>query len=225
MKKRAQKNEHVSPSNALSRKMIEPYGENELCRITLEDLWKKATSGDEHCPRYTEYGLSNDMNYVGYALSRSMKNLLAAMKHLQDDNEAGQIIDANIYKKVKKEIEGLCPHVQRLSGGQMRKECARLNAYVAMPVDANDAETSAKAVYKWLSEKSTLRSLLMFLSKGGVFYTAFANEKLTRAYLLAENVGETQFVELCKLRLCGTPSSGAAIDSSTDWASIKKGMS
>ena len=64
-KKKGRKELYVSPRNALSRKMIEPYGQNELDAISLEDLWKKASNGDEHCPRFSEYAIVNDKNYPG----------------------------------------------------------------------------------------------------------------------------------------------------------------
>ena len=219
-KKKAKKELYVSPGNALSRKMIEPYGQNELDAISLEDLWKKASNGDEHCPRFTEYAIVNDKNYPGLALSRSMKNLAAAMTHLKNDEEAGQILDRKIYAKIKTEIDVLLPHVQTLSGGQMRKEGGgRLNAYKAAPVDREVAEGAAKYVYGWLTKSSALRSMLMFLSKGGIFYTAFANEKLTRAYIAGENLKEEQFVDLCVHRLCPPVVSR---ESPMDWGSLKK---
>ena len=219
-KKKAKKELYVSPGNALARKMIEPYGQNELDAISLEDLWKKASNGDEHCPRFTEYAIVNDKNYPGLALSRSMKNLAAAMTHLKNDEEAGQILDQKIYTKIKTEIEVLLPHVQTLSGGQMRKEGGgRLNAYKAAPVDREVAEGAAKYVYGWLTKSSALRSMLMFLSKGGIFYIAFANEKLTRAYIAGESVKEGQFVDLCMHRLCPPAVSREA---PMDWSSPKK---
>ena len=219
-KKKARKELYVSPGNALARKMIEPYGQNELDAISLEDLWKKASNGDEHCPRFTEYAIVNDKNYPGLALSRSMKNLAAAMTHLKNDDEAGQILDQKIYAKIKREVDELLPHVQVLSGGQMRKEGGgKLNAYKAAPVDRQKAEDAAKYVYGWLTKKSALRSMLMFLSKGGIFYTAFANEKLTRAYITGESVKEAEFVDLCVHRLCPPAASGEA---PMDWSSLKK---
>jgi hypothetical protein len=219
-KARKEKELYVSPGNALARKMIEPYGQNELDAISLEDLWKKASNGDEHCPRFTEYAIVNDKNYPGLALSRSMKNLAAAMTHLKNDEEAGQILDRKIYAKIKTEIDVLLPHVQTLSGGQMRKEGGgRLNAYKAAPVDREVAEGAAKYVYGWLTKSSALRSMLMFLSKGGIFYTAFANEKLTRAYIAGESVKEGQFVDLCMHRLCPPAVSREA---PMDWSSLKK---
>ena len=64
----------------------------------------------------------------------------------------------------------------------------KLNAYKAVSVDPIAAKASAKYIYERLHKESTLRSILKFLAKGGVFYTAFANEKLTRAYIVGEKV-------------------------------------
>ena len=60
--KKAKTDLYVSPGNSLSRKMVDPYGENELDAITLANLWQKASTGDEHCPRYIEYAITNDLN-------------------------------------------------------------------------------------------------------------------------------------------------------------------
>ena len=136
---------YVSPGNSLSRKMIDPYGMNELDKISLANLWAKASKGDEHVPRYTEYAISDDLNYPGLAVARSMKNLGLAMKHLMDENEGGQILDGAIYKLLKVERAALEPHLTVLSGGQMRKDGGG-NAYKAVPVDPIAAEASANDI-------------------------------------------------------------------------------
>ena len=127
--------------------MLDPYGENELDDITLANLWLKASKGDEHCPRYTEFAITNDLNYKGLALSRSMKNLALAIKHLMDAEEAGRILDGKIYKLLEEECAPLLPHVTVLSGGQMRKEGGvKLNADKAASVDPIAAKAAAKYV-------------------------------------------------------------------------------
>lgn len=218
-----QKNSELfcTPGNCLSRKMVEPYGENELDEINLAALWAKASGGDEHVPRFTEFAIA-DKNFRGHALSRSMKNLVLAIKHILDEDEAGEIFAPAIYANVKKEAEALLPHLQVLSGGQMRKEGGgKLNAYRAPPVEKPKAEAAAKAVYAWLkSGGSNLRSMLKFLSKGGCFYTAFVNEKLTRAYVAAESVTMDDFTELCVHRLC-PPDVGQSCDGAVDWKAMK----
>ena len=222
--KKAKTDLFVSPGNCLSRKMLEPYGMNELDKISLANLWAKASKGDDHAPRYTEYAITNDLNFVGLAVSKSMKNLGLAIRHLMDENEAGQIIDGAIYKALKAECEVLEPHVIVLSGGQMKKEGGgRLNAYTAVAVEPMKATTSAKYIYQWMHKESTLRSMLKFLAKGGVFYTAFANEKLTRAYIVGEKVTEEDFMNLCLHRLSNPDPADEAVsaDRVTDWASVK----
>ena len=106
----------------------------------------------------------------------------------------------------------------------MRKDGGgKLNAYKAVPVDPIAAEASAKYIYAWLHEESTLRSILKFLAKGGVFYTAFANEKLTRAYIVGKTVTEEDFIKLCLHRLSNLelPDESASADRVTDWAGVK----
>ena len=191
---------------------------------TLANLWLKATKGDEHCPRYTEFAI-NDLNYKGLALSKSMKNLALAIGGFMNDDEAGQILDGKIYANVKVECVALLPHLTVLSGGQMRKDGGgRLNAYKAASVDPITAEAASKYVYAWLTTPSDLRSILKFLSKGGVFYTAFANEKLTRAYIVGENVKQSDFIALCLHRLSSPASAdaSASADRVADWAKMKE---
>ena len=215
---------YVSPGNQLSRKMLEPYGQNELDDISLKNLWGKATKGDEHCPRYTELAI-DDPNFRGLAVAKSMKNIVLSITAFMNDDEAGQILDGQIYASVKAECTELLPHLTVLSGGQMRKDGGgRLNAYKAAPVDPITAEAAAKKVYEWLKKPSEFRSMLKFLSKGGLFYTAFANDKLCRAYIAGEAVTEKDFIGLCLHRL-----SPAAVDppdvadTVTNWAKLKKG--
>ena len=223
--KKAKSDLYVSPGNSLSRKMLDPYGMNELDKISLANLWVKASKGDEHVPRYTEYAISDDPNFPALAVSRSMKNLGFSMKHLMDKNEAGQIIDGAIYRLLEAECKALEPHVTVLSGGQMRKDGGgKLNAYKAVSVDPIAAKASAKYIYEWLHRESTLRSILKFLAKGGVFYTAFANEKLTRAYIVGKKVTEEDFMKLCLHRLSNPEPEDVSpsADRVTDWARVKK---
>ena len=79
---------YVSPGNSLSRKMLDPYGQNELDKISLKNLWAKASKGDEHAARYTEYAISDDSNFHGVALARSMKNLGLANPEPVDDAQS-----------------------------------------------------------------------------------------------------------------------------------------
>ena len=206
--------------------MLGPYGYNELDQISLAHLWTKASKGDEHVPRYIEYAIPDDLNFPGLAVARSLKSLGLAMKHLIDTNEAGQILDGAIYKVLEAECAALSPHVTVLSGGQMRREGGgKLNAYTAVSVDPIAAKASAKYIYEWLHKEFTLRSILKFLAKGGVFYTAFANEKLTRAYIVGNKVTEEDLMKLCLHRLSNPESADESLsaDRVTDWAKVKAG--
>ena len=111
LSKKAKTDLYVSPGNALSRKMLDPYGMNELDKISLKNLWAKASKGDEHVPRYTEYAIPDDPNFHGLAVARSMKNLGLAIKCLLVQEEAGQIFDGKIYRLLEAECVVLLPHV------------------------------------------------------------------------------------------------------------------
>ena len=157
--------------------MLEPYGENELDSISLEQLWKKACAGHEHCPRFTEYAILNDQDYQGLALAKSMKNLALGVKYAIAE-DVRELWD----KAIKAKATELLPHLNVLSGGQMRKADKKLNAYRVATIDRGEAEKSVKAVCAWLQKpRSHLRAIWKMLAKGVAFYTAFASEKLTRA--------------------------------------------
>ena len=203
--------------------MLNPYGQNELDDISLKNLWgkatKKATSTVLAIP-----SSPSTTRILRVALAKAMNNIALAITAFMNDDEAGQILDGQIYASVKAECTELLPHLTVLSGGQMRKEGGgRLNAYKAAPVDPITAEVAAKKVYEWLKKPSEFRSMLKFLSKGGLFYTAFANDKLCRAYIAGEAVTEKDFIGLCLHRL-----SPAAVDAPdvadtvTNWAKLKK---
>ena len=200
--------------------MLEPYGENELDSISLAQLWKKACAGHEHCPRFTEYAILNDPNYQGLALAKSMKNLALGVKYIIAE-DVRELWDAKVYESFKAEAMELLPHLKVLSGGQMRKDDKKLNAHRVAPIDKAEAETAAKAVFVWLRKpRSNLRAILKMLAKGGAFYTAFANEKLTRAYIACKNVTEQQWMVLCVHRLCPPEMSGSD-DGTVDWSAIR----
>ena len=131
-----------------------------------------------------------------------MENIALSITAFMKDDETGRILDRQIYDNVKATCTELLPYLNVLSGGQMRKDGGgRLNAYEAAPVDPSAAEAAAKRVYEWLKKPSEFRSMLKCLSKGGLFYTAFANDKLCRAYIAGEAVTEKDFIGLCLLRL------------------------
>ena len=93
-------------------------------------------------------------------------------------------------------------------------------------MDPIAANASAKYIYACLHRDPTLRNALEFLAKCGFFYTAFATEKLTRAYIVGEKVTEEDFMKLCLHR----PSNPEPADESlsadrvTDWAGVKAGL-
>ena len=149
-----------------------------------------------------------------------MKNLALGVKYAIAD-DVRELWDAKVYESFKAKAIGLLPHLKELSGGQMQKHDKKLNAYRVAPIDRADAETAAKAVYAWLRQpKSHLRVILKMLAKGGAFYTAFVNEKLTRAYIVGEKVDKKQWIALCAHRLC-PPEEPDSDDGSVDWSAIK----
>ena len=178
---------------------------------------RDSCKGHEHCARFTEYAI-DDPNYQGFALARSMKSLHLAIS-AAIGTEAQDLLDAKVFAAIKQEADPLLPHIHTLCGGQMKKEQTKLNAFKAPAIEEKAAKQAATAVYQWLNKPdSPLRAALKFLSKGGVFYSGFANEKTTRAWLSCTSVTEESFIELCKVRLC----SGTSVEQNTfDWSSIK----
>ena len=126
-------------------------------------------AGHKHCPGFTEYAILNDQNYQGLALAKSMKNLALGVKYAIVE-DVRELWDAKVYAAFKAEAIKLLPHLKVLSGGQMRKDDKKLNAYRVAPIDRADADTAAKAVYAWLRQpRSHLRDILKMLAKGGAF--------------------------------------------------------
>ena len=135
----------------------------------------------DHCHRLTEYAITSDKNYVGQALATTMINLGLVIKY---------VLSGHICGATKKEAEELVVHVDVLSGGAMTME-----GFVR-----GEVGESAKYVYRWLTcPISRLRAMLRFLSNGG-FY--LRRENLLEAYIVSEQVSETDFIDVCVFRLC-----------------------
>ena len=141
-----------------------------------------------------------------------------------EEEEAGQLLDRTTFDAMVVEAKGLLPHITVLSGGQMQKATTKSNAYQVQAIPKEKAVEAAMVVYAWLqNENSTIGGGLKFLAKGGLFYTAFANDKLTRAYLSSESVSEQNLMALCVHRPCPVaPEPGACDDGAIDWAALKK---
>ena len=96
-----------------------------------------------------------------------------------------------------------------------------------MYVDPSNVLASATYIYAWLHGESTPRNVLKFLAEGGLFYTAFVDEKLTKAYIVGNKVAEEDFIKLCMHRLSNleptdeSSSAGRVID----WVKVKTGAS
>ena len=78
-----------------------------------------------------------------------MKSLGMVIKHVDEEQDARQLLDKKIFDAIKKAADELMPHVKVLSGGQMRKEGGgRLNAYRVAPIERVKAEAAAKYAYE-----------------------------------------------------------------------------
>ena len=110
-------------------------------------------------------------------------------------------VDPTIYKPAMQEFKNLEPHLTVLMGKgiTMEDEMADTTGRIAYGLSTEHKEqapvqAAAKALYVWLElDNSELRSVLAFLSAGGLFYVASVHEKSHRAYL-QHGFGAPQFL-------------------------------
>ena len=161
----------------LSRKhIVEPYGDANLGRIALDDLYRKASQIPDYRPENDDY---QDF----YLFLGSLAN---AITIIRDAQNTGQLfcagVHADYFVAIKVEIDGLWPYVTSL-----------LDCFA----DCSGIEPAAIAVYEWLVKSSGLRALLKFLAigRGEAFYVATLNDKMMRAHISMFNITEHDFVE------------------------------
>lgn len=73
------------------------------------------------------------------------------------------------------------------------------------PKGQDDITEAAAKVYEWLHKKdSMLRSLITFLSSGGLFYVAQCHEKCARAFC-REDITKEDFIMAARARIGSEP--------------------
>ena len=163
--------------DGLSRKhIVEPYGDVDLGRIALDDLYRKASQMPDYRSEHADY-------QVFYLFLCSLAN---AITLILDAQNTGQLFCAGVYAgffaDIKVEVESLLPYAKTLS------DCFS---------NCSEMAPAAMIVYKWLVNPSGFRLLLKFLARGRAkaFCVASHNGKRMRAYIFTFNITEGEFVK------------------------------
>ena len=149
------------------------------------------------------------------------QTLKHAISHFRE-SRVKQILEDNIYERVKKVADALYPHVEVLDGGSSYKSKGPGFAKLVNPISTkkeSEVEEACKFVYDWLKKPNdAFRAYLQIMSGAGIVYAAQVEEKVIRAAVLTADYSKTALCNAAKLRLC--TDAGAAMDSSTqdDWA-------
>ena len=163
--------------DGLSRKhIVEPYGDVDLGRTALDNLYRNAS----HMP---DYRPENDDYQAFYLFLSSLANAITLILNGQNTGQlfcAG--VHADFFADIKVEAESLLPYVKTL-----------LDCFA----DCSDIEPAVILVYKWLVNPSGLRQLLKFLARGRAkaFCVATHSDKKMRAYISTHNITEGEFLE------------------------------
>ena len=207
-------------------------GESAISKVDLKMLWEVMQRGNKGCAFFTEL-CSDDPARQQVAVSRLCEVMQQVYVTLQKPTYK-KYINKDLYEKATKELKDLEPHWAILVckdavGGEgndpvtmtVGKLNYKMNATITEARDETKVTAAAKKVHEWLSkEKSDLRSLLSFLSTGGLFYVAQCHEKTHRAYLQSpatkRPISQDDFVDMNKKRLCNKAEAMAMPQSCTD---------
>ena len=215
-----QKRGALKTYDTAAHQMFNPMGESAIARVKLDILWDVLCKGNKAVEYFTEL-CSDDPKRQQVAVSKLAEVLTLAMATLEKDTYKKHI-EKKLYEGAMKEVKDLKDLLPILicrdSVGQDQTDDTmtvgklnyQMSATVGETKDEEKVKAAAEKLYAWLTkEKSDLRSLLSFLSGGGLFYAAQCHEKATRAYIQHKEgkrkVSEKTFVDMNVKRLCSGP--------------------
>ena len=147
----------------------------------------------------------------GIAFSRLSQVLKTTIAKLEDEPNYGMLLDAATFQRAMVEARGLKPHLAVLDGGyNLPNEEKTLNQLnhakslkVRVPPDSKAVRFAAMHLCAWLRlEKSTLRSLIVFLSGSGLFFSAQCHVKVMRSAINVTSMTDEVACTACVKRLC-----------------------
>ncbi|CAE7839773.1 pif1 [Symbiodinium sp. CCMP2592] len=197
--------------------MLEPYGENGLDSLTLQQVWAGTSKGNKSCVYHSHLAAdqSSDAWHVGAGISMTAAALLAAIDNFKSPNMKNLIVPM-LYDKVLMEITTLEPTLLALNFGKgsatatdtgsfraakKAKLTSSVNTADAIASTVDPAEAAVK-FRKWLlQEKSAFRGFLFVLSGKNSYYTGQVAELVARSAVTCKPMSEEDFVNAVKARM------------------------
>jgi len=197
---------------------LNTMGVSRIESITLPALKTLVCEGNRAVPFFSEYA-DQDPARRGIAISRMAQVMIEAIDRL-DGDVAKAVLNEKVRADAHAEGKELKEYLMILNGGMNSTAATKSLKYVSKTIVAPNAEKvteAAKKVFDWLNKRdSYLRSLLAFLSGGGLYFAAACHEKTSRAFLSAFT--KELFVEAAVARI----SKGHNEETNDDMGMFKK---
>ena len=191
---------------------LNSMGESCIGMATESQVHASASKGNKRVAFHSEiYDVLPERQ--GVSFSRLAQILKATIVKLEEEPNYAMILDGATFKKAMAEAAKLKPHLIVLDGGfnvngsKEEKTINQLNyaksSKVVVPPDSKAVGVAAVALCAWLRvEKSTLRSLIAFLSGSGLFFSAQCHEKVMRSAIKETSMSDDAAITACCKRLC-----------------------
>jgi len=167
---------------------LNAMGVSRIESISLPALKDLVCAGNKAVSFFSEYA-DKEPARRGIAISRMAQVMLEVIDRL-DGDVAKKVLNEKVRAEAWKEASELKPYLTILNGGMNCATTSKSMKYaskvqiVAPSVDR--VKEAATKVFEWLNKRdSYLRSLLAFLSGGGLYFAAACHEKTSRAFLSA----------------------------------------
>ena len=130
---------------------------------------------------------------------------MKAIERLESCPQTRLVVKESLLEAALAEAATLKPHLKQLNAGQRgRGDLTSIRGIAYFNPDGQTAapavdelRESAEAVYDWLmTPSSKLRALLVFMSSGGVFFSAHCHEKVMRAFISCGGGGKVALLPL-----------------------------
>ena len=200
-KKTTAKRRKLRHYDLLPAQLLNPMGESGIGNVDLARLWSLMNSGNKAAEFFSEL-CDEDAARHRVAISRLADVLRAAIENIYSE-AATKVIQSKLLGEAKKELDVIKPALEHLIikdyvGSESKS--IRTIAYkktAAAKRTKEDIEEAAKKLFQWLNKsRSASRSLIAFLSSGGLHYVTQVHEKGCRAYI-NKGVTEEEFIKTC----------------------------
>ncbi|CAE7648585.1 unnamed protein product [Symbiodinium sp. CCMP2592] len=202
--------------DSVAAQMLEPYGENGLDSLTLQQVWAGTSKGNKSCVYHSHLAAdqSSDAWHVGAGISMTAAALLAAIANFKSPNMKNLIVPT-LYDKVLLEVTTLEPILLALNFGKgsasatdtgsfraAKKAKLTTSADVSATGSTVDPADAAVKFRNWLlQEKSAFRGFLFVLSGKNSYYSGQVAELVARSAVTCKPMSEQDFVNAVKARM------------------------